>query len=80
MEARIKKGEAMPATETLLALGELAPDSEKAKIRTMHLAVRTPENKPRKPLVGEAQSLRERILSASLFPNIYNQKYTNSSS
>ena len=80
MEARIKKGEVMPATETLLALGDLAPDTEKAKIRTMFLAVNTPQNTPRKPNVGPEPSLREKIMMMSLNPNIYAQRYTVGSS
>jgi hypothetical protein len=80
MEPRIKKGEVMPATEELLALGDLAPDTEKAKIRTQHLAVNVPQNKPSKPMVGPTPTIREKIMMMSLNPNIFNQTYTVGSS
>lgn len=79
MEPRIKRGEARPATDTLLALGELAPDTEKAKIASQFLTMesrmreRTESMKPRPGNVGPAQALRERILSVSLFPDIYSK-------
>ena len=80
METRVKKGEVQPATEMLLALGELAPDTEKAKIASQYLTMesrmkdRTESRKGGKN-VGPAASLRERILAVSLFPNIYNKGY-----
>ena len=69
----VKKGEVMKASEELLALGESTPqDTEKAKIKGEYM-MRNEENIPAP--ADPATSLRERILSLSLFPNIYDKKY-----
>ena len=69
----VKKGEVMKASEELLALGESNPqDTEKAKIKGEYL-IRNDENitAPADP----EMNLRARILSLSLFPNVYDKKY-----
>ena len=71
----VKKGEVLPASEELLALGEIQgqqQEAEKARIKGQYL-VRGEENIP--VPADPATSLRERILSLSLFPNIYDKKY-----
>ena len=71
----VKKGEVMKASEELLALGEIQgqqQDSQKSKIKGEYLS----ERMEAVPIPADpATSLRERILSLSLFPNIYDKKY-----
>lgn len=75
---RVKKGEVMKATEEILSLVETNKDEDvnKSKIKADYLS---PEGKPMKnPNVENSTTLRERILSLSLFPNVYNHKYLES--
>lgn len=48
--------------------------TKKESIKMMHAAYRMKTPEPATDNVGNAQALRMRILSASLFPNIYNKK------
>lgn len=74
LEKRVKKGETLPATPTLLQLADTEEDSlvRQSKIKAEYL---TPEGKRTERTAFPTMSLREHILSLSLFPNIYNQKY-----
>ena len=70
---RVKKGEAiklhpLPA-ETRTELDRSLQEEQAARIRGVYLDKRAV---PKKSEVGEAKSMRERILSLSLFPNLYN--------
>ena len=74
---KVKKGEAQKATEELLALAEQdskPEEAQRAKIKAEYLS---PEGKPEEATTANAMSLREHILSMSLFPNVYNSKYLN---
>lgn len=62
----VKKTDAEKAAESVEFQRQVAQISAEHKAKP---------NKPRGTLVGEAKSMRERILALSLFPNIYN-KYT----
>ena len=71
----VKKGEVMKASEELLALGEIQgqqQEAQSAKIKGEYITERM-EIAPAQ--VEPAQSLRARILSLSLFPNIYDKNY-----
>lgn len=76
-EERVKKGEVIklhplpPEVRTELDRSE--QEEQVAKIRAIYQ-----DRKPKmakSTQVGPAQSLRERILAMSLFPNIYNQAF-----
>ena len=75
-EERVKKGEVIklhplpPEVRTELDRSE--QEEQVAKIRAIHLD-KKPE--PKGSLVGNATTMRERILALSLFPNIYNKHY-----
>ena len=68
----VKKGEVLPASQELLALGESTQMTEKAKIKGEFL---TRKNEMIPAPADPATSLRERILAISLFPDIYDRKY-----
>ena len=70
----MKKGEAiklhpLPA-ETRTELDRSEAETEAAKIKAVH---QDKKSLPKKPEVGRATTMRERILSMSLFPNLYNK-------
>ena len=57
---------------------EKAEETVEFQERTARIAAeyKAKSNKPRKPLVGEATSMRERILALSLFPNVFNKYHS----
>lgn len=63
----VKKTEAEKAEETVEFQQQVA------RIKAEHQAK---ENRPKKPLVGETHSMRERILAMSLFPNVFNKYHS----
>lgn len=63
----VKKTDAEKAEETKEFQEQVARISAEYKAKP---------NKPRKPLVGEATSMRERILALSLFPNVINKYHS----
>ena len=75
MNARVKKGEAVPATLDILALGNQFTGSEKqaAEIRSQYTAKQGKDAPSMRATVGEDDALRRRILQVSLFPGIYSK-------
>ena len=75
-EERVKKGEVIKLhpipDEVRTELNRSEQESEAARISSLH---KEKTIKPKGELVGNAKSLRERILSISLFPNIINKPY-----
>lgn len=73
---RVKKGEVIrlhplpPEVRTELDRSE--QEEQAAKIRAIY---EDKKSLPKKPMVGNATTMRERILACSLFPNIYNKYY-----
>lgn len=65
---RVKKGEVIPITKTILERDEAAEQS--AKI-SGQFRVKQPRVPPGQ--VAPVNTLRERILAVSLFPNLYNR-------
>lgn len=72
---KVKKGEVIPlhplpeAVRTVLNRTEA--EEQAAKISAIY---KDKQVMPRKPMVGNATTMRERILCMSLFPNIYNKQ------
>lgn len=69
----------MPKKGTLLAKGDVKWDLEltdplEAQKAEIHAIYKTKYEKPVKPSVGPAHSMREHILAMSLFPNVFNRK------
>ena len=69
----------MPKKGELLAKGDVKwdlelTDPQEARKAKMYAIYKTKDEKPRKPLVGPAHSMREHILAMSLFPNTYNKE------
>lgn len=73
---RVKKGEVIPLhplpAETRTVLDRSEAEDQAARIRAVYLDKKP---MPKAPEVGKTTTLRERILSVSLFPNLYNKSY-----
>lgn len=74
MDKRVKRGEVILATPELFSLGVLNPGvlQESSQISAVY-KTSTPKLPSMKRTVGEDDSLRARILRASLFPTIYSK-------
>ena len=73
-EHRIKKGEVMPVSEELLNLrvGSETYNQEKSQIQADYKTADKPMKK-KTANIGEDDSMRIRIIKASLFPSIYSK-------
>lgn len=73
---RVKKGEVIPLhplpAEVRTELDRSEQEEQAAKIRAIY---EDKKSMPRMPSVGNAVTMRERILACSLFPNQYNKYY-----